>query len=112
MEIVLRIGASESPLEEVEALWLESTIRKTCFDAFGRPWDREAAAALHVADVLEEALARRSSPEPIEVGRPAALGLLNVFHDKDADDVFAHVARSEGVAALYLTLRRFVHDGG
>jgi hypothetical protein len=107
---VFRIGARESRLDEAQALWLESTIRKTCFDASGRPWDREAAATLQVADVLEEAVARRSSPEPIEIGRPAALGLLNVFHDKDADDVFAHVARSEGVAALYLALRRFVHD--
>jgi hypothetical protein len=110
VEVVLRIGAAESPLEEVEALWLESTIRRTCFDASGRPWDREAAFALSIADLLDDALARRSSPGPIEVGRPAALGLLNVFHDKDADDVFAHVARSDGVAALYLALRRFVRD--
>jgi hypothetical protein len=108
---VLWIGARESSLEEAEALWLESTIRRTCFDASGRPWDREATAALDVADVLDRVLSRRASPEPIEVGRAAALGLLNVFQDnKDADDVFAHVARSDGVAALYLALRRFVRD--
>jgi hypothetical protein len=95
VEIVLRIGAGESPLEEAEALWLESTVGRTCFDASGRPWDREAAAALQVADILDEALSRRSSPEPIEVGRPAALELLNVFQDnKDATARGARRTRS------------------
>ena len=110
MQMVLLIGAGEYPLAEDEARWLESVIRMTCLDASGRAWDREAAAALQLADVIAEDLARGFLPEPVELGRTSTLGLLNVFHDKDAADVYAHVATSDTLAALYLALRRFVRD--
>lgn len=63
---------------------------------------------MQVADVIAEDLQRGHSPEPIELGHTAALGLLfHAFLDKNAGDVHAHVARSDDVAALYLALRRF-----
>lgn len=111
MEIVLLIGAGEYPLEEADAGWLASVIRTTCVDTAGRAWDREARAALQVADVIAEGLQRGHSPEPIELGHTAALGFLfHAFLDKEVADVHAHVARSDGVAALYLALRRFTRD--
>jgi hypothetical protein len=110
VRIVLTIGAFGYPLTEGEARWLESAIRLTCVDAAGQAWDREAGAALGLADALHEDLTRQFSPEPVELGRVGALGLLNVFHDKDVADVQAHVARSDTLAALYLALRRFVRD--
>ena len=109
-QLVLLIGAAEYSLEEASARWLEKVIRTTCVDAGGRAWDREAAAALHVADVIAEDLGRGYSPKPIELGRTSSVGLLNVFHDKGVGDVETHVAGSDGVAALYLALRRFLRD--
>lgn len=108
MQVVLLIGATEYPLEEGHARWLEGLIRATSVDAAGQAWDLEASAALHVADVIAEDLERRHSPEPVELGRTNALGLLNAYHDGHIGDVHAHVARSQELAGLYLALRRFV----
>jgi hypothetical protein len=111
VEVVLLIGAAECPLEEADALWLETAIRRTSVDATGRPLDREAAAALRVADVIAEDLERGISYEPIELGRSHIHGLLAyAFHGMDAADVFAHVAGSDAIAALYLALRRYRGD--
>jgi hypothetical protein len=108
MEVVLRTGVGEYPLGERDAGWLASVIRTTCVDTAGRAWDREARAALQVADVIAEHLARGYSPKPIELEQAAALGILfHAFLDKHLADVRAQVARSDDVAALYLALRRF-----
>ena len=110
MEVALRIEAAEYRLGEADARWLAKVVRRTSVDAGGEPWDREARAAVQVADAISGAL-ELGSPRTIEVGRTAALGLLvNVFHDRDAADVYAHVAESYGVAALYLALRRYALD--
>jgi hypothetical protein len=110
VEVVLRIDSAEYRLGETDARWLAVAIRRTSVDAGGEPWDREARAAVLVADAISGAL-DLGSPRTIEVGRTAALGLLgNAFHDRDAADVYAHVAESYGVAALYLALRRFALD--
>lgn len=74
-----------------------------------RAWDREARAALQVADVIREELGNGNCPEPIDLGRSAAVGLLHTFHEC-VDDVQGHVAHSNGVAALYLALRRFARE--
>ena len=67
---------------------------------------------MHIADLIDQILDWRTPASPIEVGRTAALGLLdNAFHDRDAADVYAHVAGSYGVAALYLALRRLALEG-
>lgn len=108
MQIVMLIRAREYPLDEASARWLERVIRSTCVDAAGRAWDREARAAMQVADVIAEDLGRHHSPEPIELGHTSAFGLLTVFQDNGGiGDVQAHVAASEGLARLYLALRRY-----
>ena len=111
MAVTLLLGATEYPLEVADARWLESTIRTACVDAAGRAWDREARAALQVADVIAEDVGRGHSSEPMELSYSAVLGLLyHALLDKDVADVRAHVARSDGVAALYLGLRRFARE--
>jgi hypothetical protein len=111
MEIVLLIGAAEYALEEADARWLEKVIRANSVDVFGRAWDREARAALQIADVIAEDLEDGHSPEPIRLGRTSGLGLLvHSFYEGVVADVHAHVARSDGLAALYLALRRFARD--
>jgi hypothetical protein len=108
VEIVLLIGGAEYPLDEVDARWLEHVIRTTAVDETGRALDRTATAALQVADVIAQDLERSTFEEPIELGRSHIEGLLAyAFHDIDAADVFAHVAGSDAVAALYLALRRY-----
>jgi hypothetical protein len=110
MEIDFLIGDTEYPVAESDARWLAQAVRRTCLDAAGQPWDREARAALQVADSVEESLGRRA-PDTIELEHVAALGLLGyAFHDRDSPDVYAHVAASYGVAALYLALRRLALD--
>ena len=110
MVLTFLIGAAEYPLAKADACWLERTIRTACVDAAGRPWDPEARAALQVADVIKEDVTHGHSPEPIELAWTSALGLLHTFRE-DVADVHAHVARSDGLAALYLALRRFARDG-
>jgi hypothetical protein len=108
VEIVLQIGAAEYQLEEADAWWLAHVIRTTAVDDTGQALDRTATAALQVASVIAEDLVRGVSEEPIELGRSHIEGLLAyAFHDIDAADVFAHVAGSDAVAALYLALRRY-----
>jgi hypothetical protein len=112
VHVTLHIGDADYPLDEPEARWLETLIRTVSVDSAGRAWDREASAALHIADLIDEILDRRATARPIEVGRTAALGLVaNAFHDRDAADVYAHVAGSYGIAALYLALRRLALEG-
>jgi hypothetical protein len=108
VEIVLLIGAAEYPLEEVDARWLEHVTRSASVDESGRSLDHRAAAALQVADVIAEDLERGISDEPIELGRANVDGLLAyAFPSTDSADVHAHIARSDGLAGLYLALRRF-----
>jgi hypothetical protein len=113
VRIVLQVGDAEYPLGEADARWLEHAIRSASVDETGRALDRAATAALQVADALAEDLERGISEEPIELGRSHIDGLLAYgFHDMDADDVFAHVAGSGAVAALYLALRRYLGHSG
>jgi hypothetical protein len=109
VKIVLVNGAADYPLDEPDARWLETAIRGSV-EAAGRLPDRSAVAALQVADVIAEDLWQRISDEPIELGRSHVDGLLAYgFHDAEAD-VFAHVAGSPAIAALYLGLRRYRGD--
>lgn len=101
------IGDATYPLTETDARWLARAVRRSAVDAAGRAWDPEARAALQVADVIDEGVERRHSAEPIELGRSHVHGLLAyAFHDQGAVEVYAHVASSNGLAALYLGLRR------
>jgi hypothetical protein len=95
----------------VDARWLERAIRAASVNDDGLPWDATARAALRVADVIQDDLEKRHSPEPIELGCSSAVGLLHALQD-DTAEVHADVARSDGVAALYLGLRRLAHHGG
>jgi hypothetical protein len=105
---VLLIGAAEYPLEEVDALWLEHVIRSASVDESGQSLDPWATAALQVADVIAEDIERGISEDPIELGRSNVDALLAyAFPSADNADVRAHIARSDGLAALYLALRRF-----
>ena len=109
VQFELVIGDATYPLSESDASWLAHAVRKTAVDAAGRAWDAEARAALQVAEVIHEGVERRYSPEPIELGRSHVHGLLAyAFHDHGAVDVYAHIASSNGLAALYLGLRRDV----
>ena len=104
MEITLLVGAAPYRLNAEDAAWLEALIRERCSDESGRALsiDETVWGCVLLANVLREDLARGSSPEPIELGRPHVEGLLTfVLREEDA------IERGGDVLALYEALLQF-----
>jgi hypothetical protein len=110
VEIVLSSVPPSSPRRGGRAL-ARARHSQLIVDESGRSLNHPAAAALQVADVIVEDFERGISEEPIELGRSNVDGLLAyAFPSTDNADVHAQMARSDGLAALYLALRRFHGD--